>query len=224
MDHGHGHGHGHGDGDDVERLWDAAFWDDRYGASEQLWSGHVNAAVAEIAATLTPGTALDVGCGEGGDAIWLAENGWQTTGTDVSRVALARAQARAEAVEVADRTRWEQHDLLQWTPPARGYDLVLAAFMHLPSQQREVVYARLAAAVAPGGSFLVAAHHPSDQGVVPRPDQPDLFFTEQQLADALDPQEWEILVAQARPRSTSHPETGEPVVVHDTVMHARRRQ
>lgn len=221
MNHGHGHGHEHGD--DGEQLWDAAFWDDRYGASEQLWSGHVNAAVAEIAASLTPGTALDVGCGEGGDAIWLAENGWQTTGTDVSRVALARAQARAEAVGVADRTRWEQHDLLQWTPPVRGYDLVLAAFMHLPSRERKVVYARLAAAVAPGGSFLVAAHHPSDQGVVPRPDQPDLFFSEQDLVDALDPQEWDILVAQARPRSTSHPQTGEPVVVHDTVMHARRR-
>lgn len=217
------HGHGHpADNLETDARWTQEFWDDRYGASEQLWSGHVNAAVAEIAATLTPGKALDVGSGEGGDVLWLAQHGWDATGSDVSRVALARAEARAAELGLGDRTHWEWHDLLKWTPPARFYDLVVAAFMHLPTKQREVVYAALAEAVAPGGSFVVAAHHPSDQGVVPRPDQPDLFFTAEELAGALDPQSWQILIAEARPRSTTHPETGEPVVVHDTVLHARR--
>lgn len=204
-------------------LWDAAFWDERYAGSDQLWSGHVNAVVAELAAQLPAGRALDIGCGEGGDALWLAENGWRTVGTDISQVALDRARARADQLGLADRTRWELHDLLAWTPPARAFDLVVAAFMHLPTRQREQVYADLVEAVAAGGSLIIAGHHPSDREVVPRPDQPDLFFSEQDLTDMLDADQWEVLVAQARPRTTTHPETGETVTVHDTVLHARRR-
>ncbi|MCE1180412.1 MAG: class I SAM-dependent methyltransferase [Micrococcales bacterium] len=200
----------------------AAFWDERYSSSDRLWSGHVNEALAEIVGPLTPGRALDAGCGEGGDGLWLAERGWEVTGTDVSGVAVARAEAQAERLGLGDRTRWEQRDLLEWAPPPATFDLVLAAFIHLPSADRFPAYRALAEAVRPGGSFVVLAHHPTDVGVVPRPPEPDLFFTEDELAAELDPDQWKIVAAVKRPRSTTHPE-GHEVIVHDTLLHARRR-
>jgi SAM-dependent methyltransferase len=219
------HRHGHQDasaGAEAPR-WDADFWDDRYSSSDALWSGHVNAVVRDELAGLPAGRALDVGCGEGGDALWLAEQGWQVTGIDVSQVALDRAARRARAVGLESRTTWEHRDLLAWAPPVAAYDLVSVAFVHLADGDRRQVYAELAAAVAPGGTFLVGAHHPDDLGVVPRPAHPDLYFTADQLADDLrgGSGEWEILTAEARPRTGRHPE-GHQVTLHDTVLRARR--
>ncbi len=204
--------------------WDADFWDERYGSSAQVWSGHVNAVVRDEAAGLAPGRALDIGCGEGGDALWLAEQGWAVLGVDVSVVALDRAAARAAATGMADRTTWEQRDLMVWSPPVDSFELVSVAFLHLAPTDRRSVYARLAAAVAPGGVLLVVAHHPSDIGVVPRPPYPDLFFTEVDLVADLEswPGSWEVLVAEARPRPGRHPE-GHAVTLHDTVLVARRQ-
>ena len=113
---------------------------------------------------------------------------------------------------------------MAWTPPASSYDLVTAAFIHLPAGDRRRVYTGLADAVAPGGSFVVAAHHPSDVGVVPRPPHPELFFTAEDLVADLPGGEeaWEVVTAEARPRPGTHPD-GHPVTLHDTVLHARRR-
>ena len=225
MSGAHDHHHADGDASDpaATPMWDAAYWDERYGSSEALWSGHVNAIVRDETGQLSPGRALDVGCGEGGDALWLAGRGWEVVGADVSRVALDRAASRARETGLDGRTTWEQRDLLAWTPPADAYDLVCAAFMHLPTTERREVYAGLAAAVAPGGTFLVAAHHPSDRDVVPRPPQPDLFFTaEEMVADLRDgPGSWEVVTAEARPRTARHPD-GHQVTVHVTVLRARR--
>lgn len=229
-EHQHEHAHGSAHRHDGEAApgdrprWDASFWDERYSSSPSLWSGHVNAAVREETALLTPGRALDVGCGEGGDALWLAEQGWQVVGVDVSQVAIERAAARAAELGLADRTTFEVRDLMAWTPPEASFDLVSVAFVHLPTDDRRAVYAGLAAAVAVGGSFVVAAHHPSDIGVVPRPPYPDLFFTADELAaDLADgPGEWDVVVAEARPRPATHPE-GHGVEINDTVLSARRR-
>jgi SAM-dependent methyltransferase len=220
-DHGHDHGEGGGAGD--RPRWDAAFWDERYSSAPQVWSGHVNAVVRDEASGLTPGRALDVGCGEGGDALWLAAQGWEVTGIDVSRVALDRAATRAGEVGLADRTSWEQRDVLTWSPDEAAYDLVAVAFVHLAGDDRQRVYARIASAVAPGGTLVVAAHHPSDIGVVPRPPDPDLFFTEDDLVAYLREWEgqWEVVTAEARPRPTTHPD-GHEVTVHDTVLRAHR--
>jgi len=209
---------------DTTPRWDAAFWDERYGSSAALWSGHVNAVVRDEVAGLPVGRALDVGCGEGGDALWLAEQGWEVVGADVSRVALDRAAARARETGLVPRTTWEHRDLLEWTPPAEAFDLVSVAFVHLATDDRRQVYAGLAGAVAPAGTFLVAAHHPRDLGVVPRPPHPELFFTAEELADDLRsaPGSWEVLTAEARPRPGRHPD-GHPVTLHDTVLRARRR-
>jgi SAM-dependent methyltransferase len=177
--------------------------------------------VAE-AAGLPPGRALDAGAGEGGDALWLAERGWRVDAVDLSSVALDRGAAEARRRGLADRIRWQQADLGDWAPDA-AYDLVTTSFLHLPDGLRRPLYARLAAAVAPGGALLITQHDPSDRGVVPRPDRPDLFATADELAGDLDPAGWEVLVAEARPRTAAHPEHGGEVTVHDAVLLARRR-
>ena len=218
-------GHTHAPTEDSTPRWDAAFWDERYGSSDALWSGHVNAVVRDEVAGLPAGRALDVGCGEGGDALWLAGHGWQVLGVDVSRVALGRAAARARETGLDARVSWEHRDLLAWAPPSQAYDLVSVAFLHLPAPQRREVYAGLAEAVAQGGTLLVAAHHPDDNKVVPRPPHPELFFTADDLANDLlsGPGSWEIVTAEARPRPGHHPEHDHPVTLHDTVLRARRR-
>jgi SAM-dependent methyltransferase len=221
--HDHSHEHEAQSGEADRPRWDASFWDERYGSSAQVWSGHVNAVVADETVGLEPGRALDVGCGEGGDALWLAARGWDVLGVDISQVAIDRAAARAAEVGLADLTRWEVRDLLAWAPSPASFDLVAAAFIHLGPDERRTAYAGLAAAVAPGGTLLIVAHHPSDIGVVPRPPYPDLFFTADELADdlAAGPGEWDVVVAEARPRSAQH--DGQDVTIHDTVLRAVRR-
>jgi SAM-dependent methyltransferase len=223
----HHHGHQHGqpgtaESEDPSVRWTAEFWDERYGSMPSLWSGHVNAIVRTEAQALSPGTALDVGCGEGGDALWLAARGWQVEGVDVSQVALDRAARHAAeaGAEIDGRLTWTRRDLMTWRPPRETYDLVTVSFMHLPGGDRREVYAALADSVAVGGTFLVGAHSPLDIGVVPRPDDPDLYFTAEDLATGLDDR-WEIVTSEERPRPGTHPDGGD-VTLHDTVLRARR--
>jgi SAM-dependent methyltransferase len=220
---GHSHGH-HGDGaGDV--VMDQAFWDERYGSTDALWSGNPNPQLLSEASDLGPGRALDVGCGEGADAIWLAERGWQVTALDISTVALERGAARAmeAGAEVAERITWLHADLASWIPGAESFDLVSIQFMHLPKDQREPLYRRLAESVAPGGTLLIVGHHPSDmQTTMPRPVVRDLFFTGSDLEADLDPVRWEIIVNAERERDATDPD-GHTVTIHDTVLRARRR-
>ncbi|HEX5301992.1 MAG TPA: class I SAM-dependent methyltransferase, partial [Streptosporangiaceae bacterium] len=140
------------------------FWDNRYRSAGQLWSGQPNAQFAAHAADLEPGEALDAGCGEGADAIWLARRGWSVTAVDVSAVALERAAAAAGAAggDAAERISWRREDLLTWVPEPDRYDLVSAQFMHFPRAELTAFHQRLAAAVRPGGTLLLIAHHPDD--------------------------------------------------------------
>ncbi len=156
----------------MTEIFGEAFWDERYRSQGELWSGEPNPHLVSQASELSGGAALDVGSGEGADAIWLAERGWQVTALDVSTVALRRGAARAAeaGADVARRIDWLHEDVLTWIPEPSSYDLVSAQFMHLPTGPREEVFARLAAAVAPGGTLLIVGHHPSDlQTTVPRP-------------------------------------------------------
>ncbi|WP_433557009.1 class I SAM-dependent methyltransferase [Pseudonocardia xinjiangensis] len=207
----------------TDERFTAPFWDERYGSVTRIWSGEPNPQLVAEAAGLAPGTALDAGCGEGGDAYWLARQGWRVTAVDVSAVALERAAAHADP-DIADRITWQQADLLAgWAPEPLAYDLVNVQFVHFPSALRGPVYARLAASVAPGGVLLIVAHHPSDLATtMPRPQEPDLFFTAEELAASLDPGQWDVLVAEARPRLSTDPE-GREVTIHDAVLAARRR-
>src|SRR5690606_32808899 len=120
-----------------------AFWEDMYRAREGVWSGHVNAAVADVAGALPPGRAIDLGAGEGGDALWLAERGWTVTGVDVSPTALARAQAAAERAGLSERITWVAADLHTWRPAER-VDLVTAAFFQSPVALERATILRVA--------------------------------------------------------------------------------
>jgi SAM-dependent methyltransferase len=207
-------------------MWTQEFWDERYGSAATIWSGNPNPHLVTQVADLRPGTALDVGSGEGADAIWLAEHGWQVTGIDISMVALERAAQRAADAgqDVANRITWQQADILVWDPAPRQFDLVSAQFMHLPRSAREVVQGRLAAAVRLGGSLLIVGHHLSDlETTMRRPNAPDLFFTADQVVAVLDPDDWQVITAAAPERQALDSE-GRPVTISDAVMHAIRRK
>lgn len=213
--------HGH-----EPRAFDEAFWNARYGG-KRIWSGRPNPQLVAEADGLTPGRALDVGCGEGADALWLAARGWEVTGVDISSVALERAAEHEREHPPGDEgvhpVRWEHHDLTVWEPPSGFYDLVSAQYMHLPTAQREPLFRNLARAVAPGGTLLIVGHHPSDlHGPAPRPDVPDLYFTAEDIAGLLD-DGWEHEVIEARSREASGPD-GATLPVADTVYRGRRRE
>ncbi|MBK9739830.1 MAG: class I SAM-dependent methyltransferase [Actinobacteria bacterium] len=139
---------------------DSSHWDERYAASDLVWSATPNMWVEQLTADLTPGTAVDLAGGEGRNALWLAERGWQATVVDFSQVALDRAQQWAAERLGADahRLRTEQADLLAYAPPARAYDLVLVVYLQVPADQRRPVMRAAAEAVAPGGRLLIVAH------------------------------------------------------------------
>lgn len=207
--------------------FDESFWDERYrqhGQHGSVWSGEPNAQLVAEVADLAPGSALDVGAGEGADAAWLARRGWRVTAVDISSVALARAAAAVrDDPETAARITWRHQDLTATPPPAGTFDLVSAQYLHLPAPERDGVYRRLAASVAPGGTLLIVGHHPSDLDTgVRRPSAPGLLFTAEQIAADLDPDEWEILSCVSRPRATADSD-GVPVTVRDSVLRARRR-
>jgi SAM-dependent methyltransferase len=217
------HAHNHSPVSHTEVPFTEAEWDARYGTvEERMWSGNPNPVLVAEVTGLTPGTALDVGCGEGADALWLADRGWKVTGVDISSVALKRAAAQGESQGLA--VEWRRLDLLAEPLELGSFDLVSAQFMHLPGGLRRPLYARLAAAVAPGGTLLLVGHDFSDvQTSMPRPDLPDMFFTAGALAADLDPRSWEVLVAESRPRQTLDPE-GREITIRDSVLMARKRQ
>ncbi len=120
-------------------------WDARYAESERIWSGNPNPRLVEHVAGLAPGDALDVGCGEGADAVWLAKQGWRVTALDVSAVALEKTAAHAREAGVADRVTTLHHDLMTGAPLPGDYDLVSMQFMHPPPDRFDEFY-RLAGA------------------------------------------------------------------------------
>ena len=209
-----------------DEVHDRAWWEERYRSAPGLWSGRPNDALVEEASELPPGRALDAGAGEGGDALWLAGRGWQVTALDLSQVAIERGARAAAEHGLADRVEWRQADLAEEPPPAGAFDLVTSAFLHPPADVRQKVLGGLAAAVAPGGTLLVVNHDPSDLALGIRTDaRPEYFASAAELAAMLDPAEWEVQVAEARPRTArGHEDDGGSVHhVADAVLRARRR-
>jgi len=197
-------------------------WDDRYAQSQQVWTGRVNETIVEVASPLAPGTALDLGCGEGADALWLAERGWNVTGLDLSQVAVDRAAAEARRRGIADRCTWVAGDVLLWTPPTSGFDLVASHFVHESPEDREAYWRAAAAMLAPGGRLLIVGHHPSDVehgGQGPR--DPAVLFTPDEVASVLEEvRGLSVERAEARPRIAADGSESRSRV--DTVVVARR--
>ncbi|MBA2946107.1 class I SAM-dependent methyltransferase [Streptomyces himalayensis] len=198
------------------------YWDGRYAESDRMWSGKPNPVLVREAAGLQPGRALDLGCGEGADAIWLAGQGWQVTAVDISRLALERAAAHAAAEGVADRIDWQQHDLAASFPDG-AFDLVSAQFLHSPVEMpREKILRNAATAVAPGGVLLIEGH-----GGFPAWEHnhhPDLHFpTPDEVIDDLGLQDgqWEVLLSEEHERIQNDPD-GRPTTRIDNTVKARR--
>jgi SAM-dependent methyltransferase len=199
-----------------------AFWEAHYGEKPQVWSGRPNGVLVEEVSDLAPGRALDVGCGEGADAIWLASRGWRAVAVDVSRTALERGARAAEEAGVGGLIGWQWHDLGD-TFPAGEFDLVNVQYLHSPVElPQDRILRAAAAAVASGGTVLVVSHaafppwsHHHDDYTFPQPDE-----IAQSLGLADD--DWDIEVCEIRERSTIAP-SGEPAVITDSVVKARRR-
>ena len=195
-------------------VFSEEFWDERY-AADRVWSGAPNPQLVDRVARLRPGRALDVGAGEGADAIWLAEQGWQVTALDISRIALDKAAAHAVSRGVGVAITWHRTDLNTWVGEPGTYDLVSAQFMYLDQPALRALYRRLGDAVAPGGTLLLVGHHPID----PRHgshDFPDVRWTPEEAAGWLDRDEW-AAIDLATVRREGHLGT-----MHDGIVQARR--
>jgi len=200
----------------------AAYWENRYSERGQTWSGRPNAALVREVSDVQPGRALDLGCGEGGDAIWLAGRGWSVSAVDISPSALALGARNAKAAGVAARITWIAADLASWQPDGT-FDLVSAQFLHSPVElPRGDILRRAASAVAPGGRLLVVGHadfppwssHQHDDMVLPGPDEV--------LADlALPPDRWTVLTQATVQREASAPD-GRTFTLGDSVLTVRR--
>lgn len=216
----HEHGRKHGDADAAApEYFEPEAWEERYSGDQKMWSGNPNAQLVAEASRLSPGTALDVGCGEGGDVIWLAQQGWRVTGADFSANGLARAARHAEEAGVDERTDWWQVDARTFSADGRSYDLVTTHFLHPPDGGMVDVTRRLAEAVAPGGHLLVVGHAPSEAFTHLSASHRRAMFLAEDLLPAL-PDGFEALVVEQRPRTMTR--DGETVDVHDSTLLARR--
>lgn len=204
----------------------AAFWEERYvshrGESGRVWSGRVNAAVQHEVSGLPAGTALELGCGEGGDALWLASQGWTVTAIDISENALAVAAEEAQLRGLTHRVTWVQADLALWHPHAQ-FDLVTAAFLHSPvALPREQILRTAMAAVAPGGRMLVVGHGAPPPGLADSEhEHPPLPTPSEMLASLQLPADWVVETCGEFEREITWKDRS-TVVIADTVLRMRR--
>ncbi|WP_285567180.1 class I SAM-dependent methyltransferase [Streptomyces sp. RTGN2] len=207
--------------DSTSAASDAELWDERYRESHRIWSGNPNTMLVREVEGLKPGRALDLGCGEGADAVWLARWGWQVTATDISRVALARAAEHGAEADVADRIDWQFHDLGVSFPEGE-YDLVSAQFLHsMGDLPREEILRRAAAAVAPDGVLLIVGHAGFPAWEHDHADM-ELPTTDEVLASLRLPEgEWEVLLSAEHERVQNDPD-GNPTTRTDNALKVRR--
>jgi 2-polyprenyl-3-methyl-5-hydroxy-6-metoxy-1,4-benzoquinol methylase len=201
------------DQDSWERRWRQALREH----ADVVATRPPNTHLLAVTGDLPPGLALDAGCGHGAETLWLAAHGWRVTAVDFAATALDHARSSAEAIgtDVAERVDWIQGDLATWTPPPGRYDLVTCLYVHMAGGVDETVR-RLAAGVTPGGTLLLVGHRPID----PATGNATAAAGQVQISvntavTALDPSEWEVIVAEDRPRATA--DTGV-----DAVVQARR--
>jgi len=212
-------GHQHQHTEDAN-WFEPEAWEDRYAGEEQVWSGGPNAQLVAEVSTLTPGTALDLGCGEGGDVIWLAQQGWQVTGADFSANGLARAARHAEEAGVADRVDWWQVDARAFAARRGSYDLVTTHFLHPPDGGMVDVVGRLCQVVEPGGHLLVVGHAPSEAFAHLDAWRRRAMFSAVDLLPGL-PDTFEAVVVEQRQRTMIR--DGVTHDIEDSTLLARRR-
>lgn len=199
------------------------YWERHYGSRERIWTGRVNARLAAVVADLPAGHALDLGCGEGGDAVWLAEHGWRVTAVDISETALGRARAEADARGVADRIAFAQHDLSDDFPEGT-FDLVSAQFLHSTVRlERPTILRNAAGAVAPGGHLVIVDHGAMPSWTTGVPHDHPFPSAEEVLAQLdLPDDRWERVRVEALEREVTGPD-GAATTLTDNLMVLRRR-
>ena len=198
-----------------------AVWEEHYSATPQVWSGRVNARLAEVAPTLDGSRALDLGCGEGADAIWLAEHGWTVVAVDISTTALTRAREAATSRGVADRIDVVECDLTRELPEG-PFDLVSAQFLHSTvAMDRSAVLRRAAAAVAPGGTLLIVDHAAAPPWASRLHHHE--FPTAESVLDglALDGAQWQPIRVERAERSARGPGGEEAILVDNVIVVCR---
>ncbi len=203
-------------------TYDRSFW-------EQLWSKTLREHADKVAkrppnahligevARLSPGRALDAGCGHGAETLWLAAHGWQVTAVDFSASALAQGRSMAEAVgpELAERIVWVEGDLATWTAQPDSFDLVVCLYVHVAGSVEEMVR-RMASGIAVGGTLFMVGHRPIDPATgAATAAAGQVQVSVESAVAALDPTRWEVVVAEERPRAVA----GTGV---DAVIRARR--
>mgnify|MGYP001279531064 CR=1 FL=1 len=198
------------------------YWEAFYQERDSVWSGRPNRLLVREVAALPPGSALDLGCGEGADAVWLAEQGWQVTAVDISATALRRAAGRAADAGLAGRIDWQRHDLARSFPAGR-FDLVSAQYLHspvAPADERASILRRAAEAVAPGGILLVVGHA---SGPSWHAGPPVRFPTNAEVlaALALAPEQWQIETDEVVTSALTAPD-GRPGTRADSILKLRR--
>lgn len=169
---------------------------------------------------LTPGNALDAGCGSGAEAIWLASHGWRVTAADISSEALARAAERETASGARKCVQWVEADLSDWNPGTQ-FDLVMTHYAH-PAMPQLEFYDRIAGWVAPGGTLLIVGHlHTPDSTSHGHRPPAEAASTAATITERLDSSEWEIVTAEEELRELAGHE-GQTVPLHDVVVRATR--
>ena len=198
---------------------DHSAWDARYAGSELVWTAEPNRFLVQETAELPTGRALDLACGEGRNAIWLAERGWRVTGVDFSAVGLEKAgrAARKRRVEV----EWICADVLTFTPSAGAYDLVIVFYLQLPADERRAIIRATADRVAPGGTLLLVAHDSANLADgYGGPQTPSVLYTAEDVTGDLDGAGLTIERAERVPRPVATAD-GERIAL-DVLVRARR--
>lgn len=193
---------------------DAEDWDRRYADTELVWSAEPNRFVAEEAADLPPGRAVDLAAGEGRNAIWLAGLGWRVTAVDFSAVALDKGRRLAGrlAERLADGAslEWQVADATTWREPA-AYDLAVLAYLQLPTAQRRSAVRGAFDALRPGGTFLLVAHDSTNlvEGTG-GPQDPAVLMTAEDVLSDLGGEDFEVIRAERVSRTVEPGHRGEP--------------
>jgi len=199
---------------------DAAGWNERYAGTDLVWSAGPNVFVEAICSPLAPGRALDLAAGEGRNALWLAERGWEVTAVDFSSVGLDKALRAAEARDV--RLETEVADLTSYVPTSEGYDLVLIVYLHLGAAELPLIIEGAARAVAPGGRLVVVGHDVENlERGTGGPQMAEVLTTVPGVLSALEPMGLAIERAEVAERPVIAAD-GSAAVALDTVVVGRR--
>jgi SAM-dependent methyltransferase len=194
----------------MAEAYDREFWEQRWAQvlrdhPEKVAGRPPNAHLLAELGGEPAGRALDAGCGHGAETLWLAASGWQVTAVDFSPTALEIARSTAEAIgaHVSGRIEWVEGDLGSWTPAPRAFDLVTCLYVHVEGSVTEMV-GRLGSGVASGGTLFLVGHLPVDPATGgPTPAAGQVQVTVDEAVEALDPRDWDVVVAEERPRAAA---------------------